>query len=84
MSNGETEAQQIQISPIEIVMNGCNFDVVERADGVKLLRFIHQTGVIAYVAPLTKEAAGNLARQLTGITIARDLPTMAVPKSRAH
>jgi hypothetical protein len=84
MSNGEPEVRQIQLAPIEVSLNGCTFDVVERPDGVKLLRFIHQSGVIAYIAPLTKEAAGNLARQLTGITIARDLPVMAVPKSRAH
>jgi hypothetical protein len=84
MSNGEPELRQIQLAPIEVSLNGCNFDVVERPDGVKLLRFIHQSGVIAYIAPLTKEAAGNLARQLTGIAIARDLPVMAVPKTRGH
>lgn len=71
------EPMRIQLAPLNVELNSCQFHVEDGPAGAKVLRFIHQSGVIAFSAVLPEPAVAELMKQLSGgIEIARTLPVM--------
>lgn len=69
--------QQIQVQPLVLEMNGCNWQVHDETlpDGtkVKMLLFVHQSGVLLTKTLLPTVSAKNLATRLAappGVEIA--------------
>jgi hypothetical protein len=83
--NGETQhpkarpdgPQPVLLGPLNVELNSCQFHVEDAPGGAKVLRFIHQSGVICFSATLPEPAISELIKQLSGgIEIARVLPVM--------